>query len=264
MQKLTCEQAKQIDIVDYLAGLNYQPKRIKNNDYWYTSPFREEKTPSFKVNRKLNSFYDHGLGKGGNLIDLGILLHHCTVREFLERLTNFSFHPHTITRPIPQYANEKRNIKIIAARPITSKELCNYLEERKIPLAIANKFCKEVEFELYHKRFTAIGFQNKAGGYELRNKYFKGSSTPKDVSLIDNHTEQLAVFEGFFSFLSFCAINKNLQAPLTNCLVLNSLAFFEKNGPLMEKYSQVHLVLDRDAAGIKHTRKPCNGMQIDT
>ncbi|HEY9256509.1 toprim domain-containing protein, partial [Chitinophaga sp.] len=127
--------------------------------------------------------------------------------------------------------------------------------KRCIPVEIASRFCKEVDFLLYGKKHTVIGFQNNAGGYELRSENFKGSSAPKEITLVDNHTEQIAIFEGFFSFLSFCTINRNQQAPLTNCLVLNSLSFFEKSRPLMEQYKQVHLILDRDTAGVNHTRK---------
>jgi len=47
MEKLRCSGAKQIDLVDYLASLGHQPKKVKNQDYWYLSPLREEKTPSF-------------------------------------------------------------------------------------------------------------------------------------------------------------------------------------------------------------------------
>lgn len=61
MEKLNCEQAKHIDLVDYLATLGHHPEKIRNNDYWYLSPLREEKTASFKVNRKLNVWYDHGV-----------------------------------------------------------------------------------------------------------------------------------------------------------------------------------------------------------
>ena len=98
-----------------------------------------------------------------------------------------------------------------------------------------------------------IGFKNNAVDFELRNENFKGSSSPKDITFIDNKTEQIAVFEGFFSFLSFYTINKNQTAPLTNYLVLNSLSFFEKSRPLMEKYQNIHLVLDRNTAGKMHT-----------
>ena len=75
---------------------------MTGSDYWYLSPLRLEKDPSFKVNRKLNVWYDHGIGKGGNLIDLGILLFNCSVSEFLEKLgsqgyqNTFSFHQQTI------------------------------------------------------------------------------------------------------------------------------------------------------------------------
>jgi hypothetical protein len=100
-----------------------------------------------------------------------------------------------------------------------------------------------------------IGFQNNAGGYELRSGNFKASSSSKDVTFFDNRTEQVAVFEGFFSFLSFQTINNNQHISLTNCLILNSLSFFEKCRPLMEQHKHVHLILDRDNAGRNCTRQ---------
>lgn len=59
--------ARQIDMVEYLKALGYWPQKTRNNDYWYLSPMREAKEASFKVDRKLNAWYDHGFGKGGNL-----------------------------------------------------------------------------------------------------------------------------------------------------------------------------------------------------
>lgn len=144
---------------------------------------------------------------------------------------------------------------MLDSRPLAALELLNYLHKRCIPLEIAERFCKEIDFLLYGKKHTVIGFQNNAGDYELRSENFKGSSSPKDVTFIDNRAEDVAVFEGFFSFLSFCTVNKNLTAPLSNCLVLNSLSFFEKSRPLMEQYKQVHLILDRDTAGINCTKR---------
>jgi hypothetical protein len=37
---------------------------------WYLSPFRNEATPSFKVNQSANLWYDFGEGKGGTVIVL--------------------------------------------------------------------------------------------------------------------------------------------------------------------------------------------------
>jgi len=266
----SCREAKQKDLVEYLAALGHRPTKIHGADHWYLSPFREEKTPSFKVNQQFNVWYDHGIGKGGNLIDFGMLYYQCSVRELLQKLnTPSSFQqPSPALSPNPEKkdpAYEKRRIKILSEKAIESLALIHYLNSRKIPVELADKFCRQVDFELYDKKITALGFPNRSGGYELRNPNFKGSSAPKDISLIDNRTEQIAVFEGFFSFLTFQAINKDLHAPLTNCLVLNSLSFFEKSRPLMEKYDHIHLVLDNDAAGKMHTRKALewSGKYID-
>ncbi len=71
-QRLSIEEARQTDMVDYLSKLGYEPAKVRGINYWYLSPLREERTPSFKINRKLNRWYDHGLGKGGNIIDFAI------------------------------------------------------------------------------------------------------------------------------------------------------------------------------------------------
>jgi len=84
MKKLMTAEAKQIDLVDYLAALGHYPKKVRNADYWFLSPLREEKTPSLKVNRNMNAWYDHGIGKGGNLVDFGVLYFNCSVIEFLQ------------------------------------------------------------------------------------------------------------------------------------------------------------------------------------
>jgi hypothetical protein len=138
---------------------------------------------------------------------------------------------------------------------IASQSLTRYLQTRKIPLEIARGTCQEVDFALYGRPQTAIGFPNRSGGYELRSEHFKGSSSPKDISFIDHRTDEIAVFEGFFDYLSFATLNSNNQAPLTNSLVLNSLAFLERSRSLMEQYSRIYLILDRDAAGIATVAK---------
>ena len=74
---MNCEQANQMDLVDYLHSIGHQPKKISGNDYWYLSPLRDEKEPSFKVNRNKNVWYDHGLGKGGTLVDFAMEYYHC-------------------------------------------------------------------------------------------------------------------------------------------------------------------------------------------
>lgn len=61
-QRLSIDEARQTGMIDYLSKLGYEAAKIRNNDYWSLSPLRDEKIPSFKVNKKLNRWYDHGLG----------------------------------------------------------------------------------------------------------------------------------------------------------------------------------------------------------
>src|SRR6478735_4090805 len=86
---MNCDEANQIDLVDYLYLLGYQAQKIRNQDYWYLSPFREEKAASFKVNRKRNVWYDHGLGKGGGVIEFAVQFFNCNVSEALQKISSF-------------------------------------------------------------------------------------------------------------------------------------------------------------------------------
>lgn len=250
----TVEEVKNTDLVDYLQRFGIKPAKITRNDYWFLSPFRNEKVPSFKVNRTMNRWYDFGDGKGGNIIDFGILFHGCSVGEFLQKM-NSSFAFRQQNTPANNEHEEAKKIKIINAKEISSLVLIRYLHKRRIPIDIASKFCKEINYELYGKRYYALGFKNNMGGYELRNEKFKASSSPKDITLIKNNAADLTVFEGFFNFLSYLTIHKHQEQPHTDFLILNSASFFEKSLPLMQTYIFKHLYLDCDTTGQKCIQK---------
>jgi DNA primase len=265
MEKLSCNEAKKMDLVDYLFSLGHQPVKIRGNDYWYRSPLRNEKTASFKVDRSLNVWYDHSLQKGGNLVDFGILFHKCSISELLQKLgqqntLSFQNPKHLNHSASLHSAGEKGKIIIMDTRQnIKLAALKAYLEYRKIPLEIANRFCKEVDFLLYDRKYTVIGFQNSAGGFELRSANFKGSSSPKDVTeLGQDLSTEILVFEGFMDFLTYQAIHQPkfiLRPELQpNFLILNSIGFLEKMKPKLEQYTSIHLHMDRDKKGIEVTK----------
>lgn len=267
---MNCEQANQIDLVDYLQSIGHEPSKISGNDYWYLSPLRNEKEPSFKVNRSKNVWYDHGLGKGGSLVDFAMEYYHCNnIGEALQKLSFFqgqNFLQYSYDRPpfhssqesiFKQGDTRETAIRIIAAKqPVSDPMLCRYLKQRKIEKSIADKYCYEVQFKNggNDKIYIAVGFKNNVGGYELRNEYFKGSSSPKYITYQDNGANKITVFEGFFDFMSYQTIHRNQQQDLTNFLVLNSLSFFERSLLLMEKHESIHLYLDQDEAGRKNTK----------
>lgn len=252
----TCAEVKRQDLVAYLAHLGFAPQKISGPNYWYCSPLRKENTPSFKVDRRLNRWYDHGTGLGGNLVDFGIQFYHCTVGEFLVRFGETGS-PVGHLNPSPAEStvdSAPKKITIVQASALNSLVLQRYIRARRIPPLIAARWCKEVVFQLGEKQYRAIGFQNDAGGYELRNQWFKGSSSPKTSTHIQNGANKVAVFEGFFDFLSYLSITHQQEGPRADYLVLHSLAFFPAHCVHMERYQSVHLFLDRDDAGIAITR----------
>jgi len=116
-------------------------------------------------------------------------------------------------------------------------------------LQLAEKYCQEVRYELHEKNYVALGFKNDTGGYELRNPYFKASSSPKDITTFKNGSAEATVFEGFFDFLSYLARLKNQEQRPTDFLILNSVSFFQKARPILEQYQAINLYLDRDNTG---------------
>jgi hypothetical protein len=254
-QRISIDEARHIDMVDYLSKLGHSPSKIRNFDYWYLSPLREEKTPSFKINRKLNCWYDHGIGKGGSLIDFAILYHNYTVGEFLREVNgNFSLHPQPHINTKETEENIETKIEILSERHLSSHALERYLSQRKIPLGIAKEYCKEVSYKLNDREYYSIGFKNDAGGYELRNQYYKASSAPKDIRTFSTKAKEVMVFEGFFDFLSFIAIQQKAGQNETDYLILNSTSFFEKARPFMEQHEHIRLYLDHDKTGQNFTR----------
>jgi hypothetical protein len=167
---------------------------------------------------------------------------------------NFSFHPHLHPGKAAK-EEQKSRIEIKNVSPIRSFHLLRYLHHRGININIADQQLSEVHYKIGGHTYSAIGFPNNSGGWELRNEYFKGSSAPKDVTFHHNGGREIAVFEGFFNYLSFLQIHKYYPQPQLNFLVLNSISLFEKGRAIMEAHSTVHLYLDRDRIGQDVTQK---------
>lgn len=242
---------KNYDLVDYLANLGFEPKSIRGINYWYFSPFRKEKTAFFKVNRKINRWYDHGIAKGGTLIDFGIHYFQCDFKEFLERWAASNFSTIDQIKPYQKVTLiEESKLVIKCVKALTSPALLNYLNEREVDPKIGKQYCKQVTYKLGDKSYYGPGFQNDSGGFELRNPFYKYASSPKDItSIIQNHLE-VNVFEGFMDFLSYLTYQpKSIKE--NDFIILNGLGFFEKAKFLLKHHQHIHLYLDRDPSGIK-------------
>ena len=247
---------KQIPIVDYLARSGYKPKLTKGVNYWYCSPLRSELTPSFKVNAERNQWYDFGTGEHGDIIDLVCTLQHCSTAEAMRSLSRLketlSAESFSFGGIIP-VRSQAPSMELISVQAVKHPKLLLYLSERGLQPSDVSPFLSEVYYKVSEKCFFALGFPNDAGGWELRNPYFKGCFAPKAISTIkgtDSHKLQL--FEGFMDFLSWRKLHPEGQA---DSIMLNSLTLLPKLIPTLHPYPMIESFLDNDEAGDRATKQ---------
>lgn len=236
-------------IKKYLAGRGIHPAKDRVYYGLYHSPLREDRNPSMKVDYDKNLWIDYGAGEGGTLIDLVMRLERCDAGEAMRRLEQWiggavisSFHGHNPIMP-------KRMPSIIVedVLRLENPALLSYLTERSIDLDTARMHCSEVHYRVADKFYFAIGFRNDAGGWELRNRYFKGCTSKAPATLNGGYPTCL-VFEGFMDFLSYLTLKRtpNLSH---NIAVLNSVTNLSKAVPFIASHEQVYAYLDNDEAG---------------
>tara|TARA_R110002049_G_scaffold302636_3_gene495902 strand:- start:6790 stop:7635 length:846 start_codon:yes stop_codon:yes gene_type:complete len=244
-ENISCRSARNFCLVKLLEKLGHFPTRKTEKEAWFLSPFRSETQASFKISLALNRWYDHGMGKGGNSIDLVMQLKNFTVKETLDFISgnNISFFQKPGTN-----IKKKDNIEIISIRTIKHIALIEYLRSRKIPLDIARQFLNEIYYKSNGYRFFGLGLKNHLGGWELRNKFYKSSSSPKMYTYFNSNQKTLLVFEGMFDFLSMATINP-LLIYQSDSIILNSISFIAHIEEHIPKYEQTFLYLDNDPSG---------------
>lgn len=80
---------KHTSIKDYLATQGIYPFKEHPAYGMYKSPFRDEKTASFKVDFRANLWYDFGTGEGGSIIDLVMKMQQCNFIQAFEQRKPF-------------------------------------------------------------------------------------------------------------------------------------------------------------------------------
>jgi len=249
---MTCERARNLSIVKTLASFGHFPSRTTEKEAWFLSPLRSETQASFKVSLKLNRWYDFGIGTGGNGLDLIVVMKKCSVKEALEFLSYernlFSFQQPILKREVAP------KIEVFEVKPIRHPGLIQYLKFREISISIAQQYCKEIWYRFKGKQYFGLGLQNHIGGWELRNKYFKGSSSPKSYTYLKTNSYRLILLEGMFDLLSLAELfpGKLINSDI---VVLNSLAFLKQVTFHFKNYREVDLYLDNDQPGKKYSKE---------
>ena len=239
----------------------------KNNETWYLSPLRKEKTASFKINHARNVWYDHGEGLGGDTIGLICVYlkrsnENNSVSDALRWLTNMMGYA-TRIEPIHTPVDTKNTPKLkkVEVKALSEPALVHYLEGRGIPLDLADRYLKQVRVENTEsgKKFNLIGFRNEDGGYELRSRSFKSNVGKKYLTFIRGNVIKppgVHIFEGFMDYLSALLQHNNGNNFDDDAIILNSLSFLSHATPFIKGYgyTTAYTWMDNDGAGIAATR----------
>lgn len=249
---MNIKQAKQINLDDFLQRLGLKPVRQTPSQAWYLSPLRNEDTPSFKVNRERNQWYDFGEGTGGDILTLMKAMEKLnTISDALARIESImgGARPEPIVRQPNLKPVEPAAIEPIQIKRITSRWLFAYLRNRGIIPKLALPYVKQAHYTHDGKELVALAFANDHMGYELRSPKCKRTFGRKDITTIKGQPYLVQVFEGYFDFLT------SLMQPECNrnatSIVLNSVAMREKAAATIAniKPNWVHVYRDRDRAG---------------
>jgi len=261
---MTDGQIKTIPIKDYLKSRGIHPAKEYSGYGMYRSPFRDEDTPSLKVDYNRNLWFDFGSNEGGSIIDLVMKLEKCLFIEAIEHLKKFSLMPvkgeeHSFSfHRGPVADKEKTNgITLIEEKPLEHPKLLEYLQSRKISLDIAREHCREIHYKAGERNYFALGFGNDAGGFALRNPQFKGCLSPNHITTVERKTGTVLLFEGFIDYLSLITIQP--EKANISAVVLNSVNNLEKALPFLSKHLSINVYLDNDDGG-KRTLEKLKGL----
>ncbi len=248
---MNCKIAKTIDMNSYIFKHGFRVGKKTTKDVWYYSPFRDnEKTPSFKVDITKNVWYDFGEGIGGTIIDFVMKYNNCSIKEALVILSKDTFPIHQQTKQIKSVPTPTYSIKKVTE--LTNQKLLDYLSKRKINLTFAKQFCFQVHYSFSNgKENFGIGFMNDVGGFEIRNKLFKGCLGKKEITTINNNSDVVSIFESWSDLTSYFSLNNEI--PKENFIILNSTSLVKKTIGLLDKYALIKLYFDNDESGNKAT-----------
>ncbi len=240
------DEIKKLSIVDFLAKSGLKPRRSSGKWVFFFSPFREESKPSFAVNTVKNTWYDFGTEDYGSIIDLAMKLNNYSLKEAIKFFQNPLVTIEENIKPVIT----KPGIEIIDTRELSDKNV-EYLISRKVNPGIARLYCRNISFRFPYgksqRSYSAIGFKNDLGGYELRDSFFKISSAPKCYTTIDGDIERINLFEGFMDYLSALTYYRKYKFK-NKTYVLNGVGQIGILLPMLEG-KIVNVFLDNDEAG---------------
>ena len=129
---MTSQEANSIPLGDILARYGYKPSRRYGGYDMYSSPFRRDSSPSFKVFINENRWYDFGEGSHGRVVDLVMRMENCAFPQAMRRIEELGFSGLAGVPPVlPAAASPGRTVQapsmtVLKVIPVENRHLLDY------------------------------------------------------------------------------------------------------------------------------------------
>lgn len=250
---MNIEQARSLSLENFIKQLGYQEvAKGRSNEVWFKSPLRNEKTPSFKVDRTTNKWIDfaedakqydiidfvkaYGERSGwGRLNTSEALQRIAQVTGDLPRQTIRQTRDSLVKAPAPEKSrpsHEAPTFRIDYVGPLQNKKLIDYLRERKLLIGPAKDYLQQIYYTYLQKdrQYFGLTWTNEQGGQEVRSPYFKTVIGNKAPSIVEvKHPKTVpgtAVFEGMTDYLSYLQIAR--REVMDRAIIMNSTATYQR------------------------------------
>jgi len=264
---------KKVSILSFMAKLGHQPLgQAAGGNYYYLSPLREEKTPSFVVSEPKNLWADYGETPrpgqrvaGGDVLELVMRLANVTLPVARLMLRAWATDLPDFVPAVPRaaggrtYTEGARTFIDVRTEKLSWAPLIQYLTGRGInwglvqrserTLAHLQQIFYNIEGQPRQKPYFGLGWKTTEG-WEVRNQRFQGTIGGKGLTWINGTEPGVMVFEGFMDYLSALTHYGRSSFRLT-VLVLNSVALLGLALPELLEAPAVHWFGDNDVAGLK-------------
>ncbi|WP_316806824.1 toprim domain-containing protein [Pedobacter agri] len=270
------EIKEKVSLIDFLRNLGYSPQKVANSEHFFRSMLREEYTASLCVYEKFGVWCDHG-GAGvsgirsGSVIDFALAYWYPSgLEEVLHKIVEYGQVDIDCLKSVPSGEVKKerpvrfQRYEFERVDELGSNAAINeYLDSRGI-----GSVAKGHLYEVYYyalddrnklRRYFAPGWPNENGGWEVRNKKFKGCLGHKGMSFLEGSAKRLCVFEEYFDFLSWRVWHPKDPAAI---LVLNSLSMLQTAKARAIKYDNIELYFHHDRAGRAATKAFISDLDI--
>ncbi len=263
---------KQISLLAIMAKLGHTPVGCAaGENYYYVSPFRQEKTASFVVCAPKNVWADFGeapepgqKAAGGDVLKLIMKLTGFDLpraRLVLRAWASDLATPAELALPAAPvgetYVTGKTTFTDVRVEELSWKPLIEYLQSRGINWSLVQQSQRTKAHlqQIFYRTSTSprekpyfgLGWKTSAG-WEVRSKNFQGVIGGKGLTWLPGREPGVILFEGFLDYLS--ALTHFKQSYFTQTvLVLNSASLITEALPQLLEAPVIHWFGDNDAAG---------------